>query len=217
MLKSVIHVENYVESMLTSMLKISACVDIKWHVENCNMCWKLCWKHVEKAYCKFQCVLKSVMHVENYVESMLKISVCVEIWNACWKYVKKFNMCWNPCQKCLCQPCWEPSTNTATYKIQFNSIFYLKFTQFSDLVDISSYEKLEIMSGNNPEYSRNSFLSTRHSGKFKSSMQRCHSRIWCVLNLYIYSYGAFENKWQISFSISILLKLYIYVYIKGSK
>ena len=61
-------VENYVESML----KISV------HVEICNAGWKLCWKHVEKAYWKLQCMLKSVMQVENYVESMLKISMCVE-------------------------------------------------------------------------------------------------------------------------------------------
>ena len=43
-------------------------------------------------------------------------------------------------------------------KKEINSIFHSKFSQFSDLIHISSYEKLEIMSGNNLDYLRNSFF-----------------------------------------------------------
>ena len=49
--------------------------------------FEMCWKHFEKAFWKFQNVLKSVMHVENL------ISECVEICNAFWKLC--FNTPWN--------------------------------------------------------------------------------------------------------------------------
>ena len=78
MLKTVICVENYVET---------ACWTFQCVLKSCNASSKLCWifqgmlktvicieNYVETACWKFQCVLKTVMHVENYVE----ISRCVE-------------------------------------------------------------------------------------------------------------------------------------------
>ena len=84
------------------------------------------------------------MHIENYVGSMLKMSMCVEnhVRNVYVNHVE------NQVENCV----------EVQKKKQFNSIFLLKFTQFSNLVHISSYEKLEIMSRNNPEYSKNSFI-----------------------------------------------------------
>ena len=69
------------------MLKISECSEncnafwksvlkISVHVENCNVCSKLCWifQGVLKTCWKFQGMLKIVICVENYVET------------ACWKF-----------------------------------------------------------------------------------------------------------------------------------
>ena len=60
------HVENYVESML----KISV------HVEICNACWKLCWKHVEN-FNVFENHVKYVYvnHVENQVENCVEVQI----------------------------------------------------------------------------------------------------------------------------------------------
>ena len=83
-------------------------------------------------------------------------------------------------------------------KNQFNSIFQAKFTQFSDLVHISSYEKLEIISGNNPEYLRNSFI-LQYQTFWKipeQSAKVSFQNTVCV-----------EIKQQISFSSLILHKL----------
>ena len=35
--------------------------------------FEMCWKHLEKAFWKFQNVLKSVMHFENYVSTLLEM------------------------------------------------------------------------------------------------------------------------------------------------
>ena len=65
--------------------------------------FEMCWKHLEKAFWKFQNFLKShtKFQVNFYVwnvlktswKSILKISECSEICNACWKL--NFRMCWN--------------------------------------------------------------------------------------------------------------------------
>ena len=47
--------------------------------------WKLCWKHVEKAYWKFQHMLKISMCVENHVKNVYvnhvenQVKNCVEV------------------------------------------------------------------------------------------------------------------------------------------
>ena len=83
-LKTVMHVVCLKFQHIKTMLNISGCVEnmlkISRHVENYNMCRKLCWN------------------------SMLKISACVEHCNACWKPCQNFKACW----KCLCYACWKP-------------------------------------------------------------------------------------------------------------
>ena len=77
-LKTVMHVVCLKFQRIKTMLNISGCVEnmlkISRHVENYNMCRKLCWN------------------------SMLKISACVEHCNACWKPCQNFKARW----KCLC-------------------------------------------------------------------------------------------------------------------
>ena len=77
-LKTVMHVVCLKFQHIKTMLNISGCVEnmlkISKHVEDYNMCRKLCWN------------------------SMLKISACVEHCNACWKPCQNFKAHW----KCLC-------------------------------------------------------------------------------------------------------------------
>ena len=67
-LKTVMHVVCLKFQCIKTMLNISGCVEnmlkISRHVENYNMCRKLCWN------------------------SMLQISACVEHCNGCWNHVK---------------------------------------------------------------------------------------------------------------------------------
>ena len=83
-LKTVMHFVCLKFQHIKTMLNISGCVEnmlkISRHVENYNMCRKLCWN------------------------SMLKISACVEHCNACWKPCQNFKAHW----KCLCEVCWKP-------------------------------------------------------------------------------------------------------------
>ena len=56
--------------------------------------FEMCWKHLEKAFWKFQNVLKSVMHVE----SILKKSV-ENYKKACWNFLHISENCKRACWK----------------------------------------------------------------------------------------------------------------------
>ena len=96
--------------MFKTMLNVENMLKISRHVENYNMCRKLCWN------------------------SMLKISACVEHCNTCWQLCQNFKACWKPYWK----PCWSmkkrPSHFTARVEIeQHISFFSFNFTHVSPL------------------------------------------------------------------------------------